>query len=429
MPGICVVGAQWGDEAKARVIDVEAREADIVVRSQGGANAGHTVVVGSDKFILHLLPCGVLHPGKMNVIGNGVVVDPAYLLEEIDSLRSRGVVLEDNLLMVSDRAHVVMPYHKMLDQLAERKASGSKIGTTGRGIGPCYTDKMARVGFRIADLYDEKVFWERLQRVLVEKNLLLTQLYGAEPLEPKTVYDEYRSYAGRIKRYVAETQSYLVDALRRGKKVLFEGAQGTLLDVDHGTYPYVTSSNASIFGVAAGSGVPPRYIDHVIGVTKAYTTRVGAGPFPTELNDGQGDGFRRRGEEFGATTGRPRRCGWLDAVACRYVSELNGFDSLAITKMDVLTGEKTLKVCVAYEYQGKRLTRFPSDISTLMGSKPVYEEHEGWVDDISGARRFEDLPPQAQSYVARMEEYLGAPAGMVSVGPEREQIIIRRRAS
>ena len=424
MPGICVVGAQWGDEAKARVVDVEAERAEVVVRSQGGANAGHTVVVGEEKFILHLLPCGVLHPGKMNVMGNGMVIDPAYLMEEMAGLVKRGVKLEGNLL-ISDRAHVVMPYHKVMDQLAEKRASGAKIGTTGRGIGPCYADKMARVGFRVADLYDEEVFRARLRRVLVEKNLLLTQLYGAEPMREETIWEEYRGYAEKMKPLVAETQTYLVRALKQGKRVLFEGAQGALLDIDHGTYPFVTSSNASVFGVAAGSGVPPRYINEVIGVTKAYTTRVGEGPFPTELEGELGEHLRERGAEFGATTGRPRRCGWLDAVACRYVSELNGFDSLAITKLDVLSGQKVVKVCVGYEHKGKRIERFPSELGILEQCKPVYEDHRGWTEDVTGARRFEELPKAARDYVSEMERLLGAPARMVSVGPEREQVIIR----
>ena len=424
MPGICVVGAQWGDEAKARVVDVEAERAEVVVRSQGGANAGHTVVIGDTKFILHLLPCGVLHPGKINVMGNGMVIDPEGLIKEMADLADGGIAIADNLL-ISDRAHVVMPYHKLLDRLSEKRASGGKIGTTGRGIGPCYADKMARVGFRIADLYDEKVFRTRLEHVLVEKNLLLEKLHGVEPVSADAIIEEYRAYAERMKPFVAETQTFLVEALRQGKRVLFEGAQGALLDIDHGTYPYVTSSNSSVYGVSAGAGVPPRYINEVIGVTKAYTTRVGEGPFPTELEDDLGEHLRQRGKEFGATTGRPRRCGWLDAVACRYVSDLNGFDSLAVTKLDVLTGQKTLRVCVAYEHDGQRIERFPSDLSVLENCKPVYEEHPGWSDDISEARKFEDLPTAAREYVTQVEKLLGAPARMVSVGPEREQIIIQ----
>jgi len=307
----------------------------------------------------------------------------------------------------------------------EHAADGSKIGTTGRGIGPCYADKMSRTGFRVADLYDEKVFRERLSRVLIEKNLLLEKLHGAEPLSADAIYDEYCGYAERLRPFVAETQTFLVNALRKGRRVLFEGAQGALLDIDHGTYPFVTSSNSSVYGVAAGSGVPPRYINEVIGVAKAYTTRVGAGPFPTELTDELGEHFRQQGNEFGATTGRPRRCGWLDAVACRYVSELNGFDSLAVTKLDVLTGQETLRVCVAYEHDGKRIESFPSDLSVLENCTPIYEEHPGWVEDITSARKFEDLPKAARDYVTEVEKLLGAPARMVSVGPEREQIIIR----
>ena len=310
--------------------------------------------------------------------------------------------------------------------LARFSASWSKIGTTGRGIGPCYADKMSRTGFRIADLYDEKVFRERLARVLVEKNLLLTQLFGVEPMSETAIWEEYRGYAEKLRPLVAETQTFLVRALKEGKRVLFEGAQGALLDIDHGTYPFVTSSNASVFGVAAGSGVPPRYINEVIGVTKAYTTRVGEGPFPTELHGELGEQFRERGAEFGATTGRPRRCGWLDAVACRYVSELNGFDSLAITKLDVLSGQKALRVCVAYEHKGKRIERFPSELGVLSECKPVYEEHKGWTEDITGARKFTDLPKAARDYVMEMERLLGAPARIVSVGPEREELIMRQ---
>jgi adenylosuccinate synthase len=423
MPSVVVVGAQWGDEAKAKVVDLLGEEADVVIRSQGGNNAGHTVVIDGEKFILHLVPCGVLRPARVSVIGNGVVVDPKYFIEEMEELRHRGVAVSPANLMLSDRAHLIMPWHRLLDQLSETAKAAGKIGTTGRGIGPCYADKMSRVGIRVVDLYDEKFFRARLEAALVEKNVLIEKLYGHTPLSADEVAAEYLDYAARIKPYVKDTQKYLSGALRDGKRLLFEAAQGTLLDIDHGTYPFVTSSNAAVFGACAGSGVTPRRIGRVMGVLKAYTTRVGGGPFPTELTGDLGGKLRENGQEFGATTGRPRRCGWLDAVACRYVARLNAFDALAITKIDVLTGLETLKVCTGYRVNGQVVDEFPSRLDALESAQPVYEELPGWSEDLSGTRTFEDLPKAARDYVRHIEDIMSAPVEIVSVGPGREQTI------
>jgi adenylosuccinate synthase len=423
MPSVVVVGAQWGDEAKAKVVDLLSEEADVVIRSQGGNNAGHTVVIDGEKFILHLVPCGVLRPARVSVIGNGVVVDPKYFIEEMEELRHRGVAVSPANLMLSDRAHLIMPWHRLLDQLSETAKAAGKIGTTGRGIGPCYADKMSRVGIRVVDLYDEKFFRARLEAALVEKNVLIEKLYGHTPLSADEVAAEYLDYAARIKPYVQDTQKYLSGALRDGKRLLFEAAQGTLLDIDHGTYPFVTSSNAAVFGACAGSGVTPRRIGRVMGVLKAYTTRVGGGPFPTELTGDLGGKLRENGQEFGATTGRPRRCGWLDAVACRYVARLNAFDALAITKIDVLTGLETLKVCTGYRVNGQVVDEFPSRLDALESAQPVYEELPGWSEDLSGTRTFEDLPKAARDYVRHIEDIMSAPVEIVSVGPGREQTI------
>jgi len=426
MPTTCVIGLQWGDEAKAHVLDVHSAEADCVVRSQGGNNAGHTVVIGDRKFVFHLVPTGVLRPGVLSVIGNGVVVDPHYLLEEeLPKLRSQGVEVTPENLAISDRAHLVMPYHRLFDGLAERRRGNGKIGTTMKGVGPCYADKAARVGLRLGDLYQPGLFRERLQSILDEKNALLRGLYNEPELDGQPIYDEYMAYAEQLRPYVRNTQALLIELLDQGKHVLLEGAQGALLDIDHGTYPFVTSSNASAFGSLSGSGIPPHRLDTIVGVLKAYTTRVGAGPFPTELHDDVGSRLQTVGNEFGATTGRPRRCGWLDLVAGRYTVKLNGVDEIAFAKLDILAGLETVKVCRGYRINGEVTETFPAALNDLEAAEPVYEEFPGWSDDIGRARKFEELPAQAQSYVKHIEEAVGAPITMICVGPERDQVILR----
>jgi len=423
MPSVVVVGAQWGDEAKAKVVDLLGAEADVVVRSQGGNNAGHTVVIGGNTFIFHLIPCGALRPGVVSVIADGVVVDPKHFFSEKTELEKRGIKVTPERLLLSERAHLIMPYHRLLDTLSEGMKAGAKIGTTGRGIGPCYADKAARSGIRVVDLLDEETFRKRLDAALAEKNVLLEKLYGHQPLAADEIAAEYLGYAAGLRPFVRDTQDYLWTALDEKKRVLFESAQGTLLDIDHGTYPFVTSSNAAVFGACAGSGTSPKHIGKVIGVLKAYTTRVGAGPFPTEAKDALGERLRETGQEFGATTGRPRRCGWLDAVAGRYVARLNAFDALAITKIDVLTGLEKLRVCTAYRVSGRTLEDFPSDVRTLETVEPAYEELPGWTEDISKARKLSDLPKTARAYLRRIEEFMSAPIEIVSVGPERDETI------
>ncbi|MBM4044733.1 MAG: adenylosuccinate synthase [Planctomycetes bacterium] len=425
MANTCVVGLQWGDEGKGKIIDVLVKDFDIVARYQGGSNAGHTVVVNGEVFILHLIPSGILHAGKECVIGNGVVVDPAQLLKEIDELRARGVTVGDNL-RVSDRAHVVLPYHKQLDQMAEGRKGGGKLGTTGRGIGPCYADKMARNGIRIADLYHKEHFKELLKTNLEEKNYLFTNLYGGQALSWESIFDEYCGYAERLKPFVCETVEYLNSAVAAGKRVLFEGAQGSLLDVDFGTYPFVTSSNGTACGVPSGVGVSPKALKRVLGVLKAYTTRVGSGPFPTELDNETGEHMRQRGKEFGATTGRPRRCGWFDAMAVRQSVMVNGVDDIALTKLDVLDDQPTLKLCVAYKCENGQLKAFPSALATLVKCEPVYVEMPGWMKDTSGVQTYRDLPAKARAYIRAIEEQINVPVKMISVGRDRAQIVTKR---
>jgi len=428
MPAIVVVGAQWGDEGKGKVADILAEHADVVVRYQGGANAGHTLVVGDEKTVLHLIPCGVLHPGTVCVIGNGVVVDPYALLEEIDALRKRGYLEDDSLLKISDRAHLTMPYHRAIDQARERLRGEGLIGTTGRGIGPTYEDKMARIGIRFADLLDAGAFADALRRTLEEKNAYLRNILKEQALDYDRIRDDYERLRERLAPHVIDASVYLDRALAAGRRVLFEGAQGTMLDVDHGTYPYVTSSNTLAGAACGGGGIAPNRITGVIGITKAYTTRVGSGPFPTELIDDLGRKLREDGEEYGATTGRPRRCGWFDAVVGRHAVRLNGLNGLAITKLDVLTGLKRLKVCVAYKHEGQRLEDFPASLSALNVLEPIYEELPGWEEPISRARSLEDLPANARRYIACLEELTGTPSIMISVGARREDTIILRNA-
>ncbi len=423
MPSLCVVGMQWGDEGKGKLIDYLAAQADVVARYAGGANAGHTVVVNGQKTILHLLPSGILHPDCLCVIGNGVVVDPGELLEEIALVESRGAKVGDNLL-ISDRAQVVMPYHKVLDKVAEEAKGKGKLGTTLRGIGPCYADKASRTGLRMVELVRPEALRARLAETVPLVNRVLQGVYGHEPLSADAIFEEYAAYGERLRGFVGDSVSRLHRALAEGRKVLFEGAQGSMLDIDFGTYPYLTSSNASVCGVPAGTGVPPRLVGGVLGVVKAYTTRVGAGPFPTEIKGELGDRIRENGGEFGATTGRPRRCGWLDAVALRYALAINGTDWLAITKLDVLDDQPTLRICTAYRYQGRLYEVFPSDLAVLESCEPQYEETPGWQGDITGATSLDELPAPTLAYLRRIEELLGVPIAIVSVGNERRQTIV-----
>ena len=424
MAGLVVVGSQWGDEGKGKIIDFLAEKADMVVRYQGGNNAGHTVVVKGEEFRLHLIPSGILYPGVQCVIGNGVAADPAVLVGEIEGLKARGVVVER--LAISDRAAVIMPYHRRIDELEEERRGDYRIGTTKRGIGPAYMDKIARTGIRMADLLDPGVFSQKLERVMAEKNRLLTVYYQAEPFDYEAVREEYLGYAEKLRPFIADTSRMVYDALREGKKVLFEGAQGTLLDIDHGTYPYVTSSHPVAGGAPIGAGIGPSLIDSVLGVVKAYTTRVGEGPFPTELNDALGEKIRQRGWEYGTTTGRPRRCGWLDAVVLRYAARINGLHAMAVTKLDVLDGLEEIKICTAYRWRGREIVDLPSTLEMLAECEPVYESWPGWQESLGAVRKWEDLPPAARRYLERVEELTGVPIALVAVGREREQTIVRR---
>ncbi|MFH0944044.1 MAG: adenylosuccinate synthase [Planctomycetota bacterium] len=425
MPVTCVIGTQWGDEGKGKIIDLIAERSDVVVRYQGGANAGHTVQVGGEQFIFHLIPSGILH-GKMNVIGNGLVVDPAQLLMEIDEFTGRGVAVEGHLF-VSDRAHIVFPYHKAMDLISEGNRGGTAIGTTGRGIGPAYADRATRAGIRFSEMRHRDHFVGRIRANTAEKNRIMGAFGEREPLDAEQIVEEYLGYAARLEPYITDTVRLLRRALAAGRYVFVEGAQGLLLDVDFGTYPYVTSSNSSTFGVAAGTGLPGRRIDEVMGVTKCYTTRVGEGPFPTEDHTEDGERIRKLGGEFGATTGRPRRCGWLDIVALRYAVEMLTCDSIALTKVDVLTGFDEIKVCTAYRVGGQVLREYPSDSLLAAKCEPVYETFPGWGEDTRQACRFEDLPARCREYIEGIEALLGRPVGLVSVGPDRKETIYRYR--
>lgn len=421
MPTVAVVGAQWGDEGKGKIVDALAAEAEVVVRYQGGNNAGHTVMVGDRTFKLRLIPSGILYPGTLCVIGNGAVVNPLVLLQEIDGLQAQGV--DTGGLRLSERAHVIMPYHEILDRLEEGARGSRAIGTTGLGIGPCYVDKAARLGLRLAELVDPDVFRARLEDIVPLKNRMLECLYGHRPLTVDEIVEAYAPAAERLRPLVTDTSALVRQAIADGRRVLFEGAQGTLLDVDHGTYPYVTSSSPAAGGIASGAGVSPRSIEKVLGVVKAYITRVGGGPFPTELMGEDGEILRREGHEFGTVTGRPRRCGWFDAVAGRYAAQLNGLTDLAVLKLDVLSHFDEVKIAVGYRIDGELVDRLPARLDVLANAEPVWETLPGWRQDLTGIREWDRLPRAAQQYVRRIEELMEVPVAIVSVGPRRDETI------
>ena len=418
-----LIGAQWGDEGKGKVIDLLARKSDIVVRYQGGNNAGHTVKFNDRKFVLHLIPSGILHPGKICVIGNGAVIDPEALFHEVAVLEKEGIKIRGRLL-VSDQAHLILPYHKVMDRLKEEGSKkGKAIGTTKKGIGPCYADKMARVGIRVGDLKSLSYFSDRLAYVLAERNEYLKKIHHAPPLSFKKVFAHFKKYRARLLDYATNTPKYLFDATKAGKDILFEGAQGPLLDVDHGTYPFVTSSNATVGGAITGSGISPTFIDRVIGVIKAYTTRVGEGPFPSQFPPKLMKFIQTKGEEFGSTTGRPRRCGWFDAVIARHAVRINGLDEMAVMKLDVLSGLPELKIATAYKVNGKTVQDYPNAIFEFSKAKPVYETMKGWAEDITKAKKWSDLPVNARRYLKRLETLTGTPLKIISVGSQRHQTI------
>jgi adenylosuccinate synthase len=425
MANLVIIGAQWGDEGKGKIVDILANDADVVVRYQGGSNAGHTVINARDTFIFHLIPSGILYRGTLCLIGNGVVVDPGALIEEMDHLQKQGVKIAKNFA-VSDRAHLILPYHKAIDKASEQSKGVRRIGTTGRGIGPAYVDKMARIGIRMGDLLNPALFKQKLEENLVDINWLLEQLHKVDCFELEKVYQQYMGYADRLKSYITDTTAVVNKAIDRGKTVLFEGAQGTHLDVDFGTYPYVTSSSSAAGGACTGTGVGPTKIDAVLGIAKAYTTRVGSGPFPTELTDGIGEGLQERGKEFGATTGRPRRCGWFDSLLVRHATRVNGLTSLAVTKLDVLDGCQEVKVCTGYRVNGKVVRDTPSDLEALSKCEPLYERLAGWRAPTTGVTSYKKLPAEARRYLRRVEELTECPIDMVSTGSKRHETIILR---
>ena len=424
MPSVVVIGSQWGDEGKGKIVDYLAEKAEVVVRYSGGSNAGHTVVVDNVAYKLRLLPSGILYHGKTCFLGNGVVINPGVVLKEIHDIKAQGVDI--SRILISDRAHVVLPYHARLDELQEAALGTNKIGTTKGGIGPCYMDKVARTGIRMCDLIDPEVFAEKLKIQLDAKNSLITKIYGGEAFDYEQMLQEFTDFADQLRPYVIDTGAALDEVFQSGKSVLFEGAQATFLDIDHGTYPFVTSSNPTAGNATTGSGVGPRDIDHVVGVVKAYTTRVGEGPFVTELldTDGPGNKLRETGHEYGTVTGRPRRCGWLDAVMVRTAARLNSLDYLAITRLDILDTMPKIKMCVAYKHEGKEIKHIPASLKVLAQVEPVYEEFDGWMTDITGIRSYDELPLNARKYLERLSEIVGVELGIVSVGAGRQQTIV-----
>jgi len=426
MAVIVIVGAQWGDEGKGKIVDVLTEKAACVARYQGGHNAGHTVVINNEKFVLHIIPSGILHKGKVCIIGNGVVVDPSALIDEVDGLKKRGIKVGENLLL-SKNAHLIMPYHTAIEREQEKLKGSKKIGTTGKGIGPAYVDKAARVGLRVGELLFPEIFKEKLKANVSGVNHLLKTLYKAPAFDAEALYKQYMGYAERLSAHIADTDIIINKMVDKNKNMLFEGAQGTLLDVDHGTYPYVTSSSSGAGGACTGLGVGPTKITGVIGVVKAYTTRVGEGPFPTEINDSLGEKIREKGGEYGATTGRPRRCGWLDIVALRYSVRINGLSGIVLTKLDILDGLDTIKICNAYKYGGKIYKEFPKELNVLESCEPVYEEVFGWKESTSGIKKFERLPKAAQRYIRKIERMLNVEINIVSSGQKRDELIMLKK--
>ena len=423
---VVVVGTQWGDEGKGKIVDFIAKKADIIVRFQGGNNAGHTINISGKQIILHLIPSGILYEDKVCMIGNGVVIDPKVLLEEIENLEKESLKIDEKRLIISEKAHLIMPYHKAIDIARENAKGKKRLGTTGRGIGPCYEDKIGRRGIRAVDLKDLDILKEKIEENIKEKNFYLTQFLNAEPVDSNKIFEEYKRISEILTPYIKDVSIELEKAVHSNKKILFEGAQGTQLDIDHGTYPFVTSSNTVSANASAGSGIAPQYLGHILGVVKAYTTRVGHGPFITELKDEVGDYIQSRGKEFGATTGRRRRCGWLDLVIVNDSKRINGIDSLAITKLDVLTGLERIKVCIFYSLNGKIINTRPSSFKEILECKPIYEELPGWDEDISNIRRFEELPKETRDYINFIEDVLSIPVSIISVGPSRDQTIVRK---
>ena len=421
MSTVVIVGAQWGDEGKGKITDYLAESAEVVVRFQGGNNAGHTVEVGEKQYKLHLIPSGIIHGNKKNIIGNGVAFDPAAFFKEVEYLEALGVEITPETLQVSDRATVIMPYHQVLDQLKEKARGKNDIGTTGKGIGPAYTDKVERSGIRVCDLLHEDVLREKLHLNLLEKNRYIVEILGGEELDEETVFQQYLALGNRVRPFVRDTSVVLYEDIRKGKKVLFEGAQGMLLDIDYGTYPYVTSSNTTAGGVASGTGVGPRFIERAVGVTKAYTTRVGKGPFPTELENEVGEWIREKGHEYGTTTGRSRRCGWLDLVIVKTSIRVSGLTSLVLTKIDTLAGLEKVKICVGYKLKDQVIDYFPASLKDLAECEPVYEEFDGWDDSVAEAKTYEELPLNAKKYIDRIEKLLEIKCSIISVGPRRDQ--------
>jgi adenylosuccinate synthase len=425
MSSVVVVGTQWGDEGKGKIVDLLTRYADYIVRFQGGNNAGHTLVVEGRQYIFHIIPSGILYEGKTCMIGNGVIIDPSVLLKELDTLQEKGLSVTPDRLMISEKAHLIMPYHTSIDKAREASlGDGKKIGTTGRGIGPCYMDKVGRIGIKIGDLRESGLFKDKLQATLEEKNFLLTKKYDCAPLSYAPILEDFQKFAERLLPFVDNVSVALDEARKRGNNILFEGAQGTQLDIDHGTYPFVTSSNTIAGNACTGAGFGPAHIDSVIGILKAYTTRVGEGPFPTELFDTIGDELQKKGGEFGATTGRKRRCGWLDGVVASDAVRLNGLTGLAITKLDVLSGQAQLNIATGYEIGGKHFSTMPSSINEAAAVRPLYEKMAGWQEEISGIRDFHDLPVQAREYIKRIEDLTGVRAVIISVGPDREETLL-----